>query len=141
MPLDRRDVMALLAQLADEDNMRVTVRGSAWGGVVTGLSAFLGGVALGPPGLLLGGTLGGGASYAMSQGKFQSAAAVIQSMPPQQQEQLASSVTHLVRRIRADDAVMAAAMLAAGMTDVRALLLTQVAQFLTSEMAMQVMSG
>ena len=56
MPLDRHDVMQLLAQLAEEEEIRVTVKGSAFGSLVAGLGAFLGGVTLGPPGLLIGET-------------------------------------------------------------------------------------
>ena len=54
MPLDRHDVMLVLAQLAEEEELRVTVKGSAFGGLVAGLGAFLGGVALGPVGILVG---------------------------------------------------------------------------------------
>ena len=56
MPLDRHDVMLLLAQLAEEEELRVTVKGSAFGSLLAAVGAFIGGVSLGPPGLLIGET-------------------------------------------------------------------------------------
>lgn len=76
----------------------------------------------------------------MNRGEFRSAAEVIRELPAPQRRQLVNNVRHLVSRLRTDDVVMAAAMLAGGMTDVRGLLLTQVANFLTNELAMQVVS-
>lgn len=54
MPLDVDDVLQLLAQLADDTELRVTVKESLKGGVITGAAAVIGGVLLGPPGLAIG---------------------------------------------------------------------------------------
>ena len=54
MPLDRHDIVSLLSQLAEQEELKVTVKGSMLGSLMAGLGAFVGGVALGPPGLLLG---------------------------------------------------------------------------------------
>ncbi|XP_037084841.1 protein C19orf12 homolog [Pollicipes pollicipes] len=139
MPLDRHDCLALLVQLAEEEDLRVTVKGSAWGALVAGLGAFVGGVALGPPGLLLGGTAGGGAAYAMSRDQFRPAAQVIREMPLDRQRRLVASASSLVQRIRADDVITALAMLATGsvMGGLRTAIIGQVVHFLTSEMALQ----
>ena len=86
-----------------------------------------------------GSTAGGGAGYLMTAGRFRSAGAVIRSLPAERQRQLAQRVNHLVSRLSAQDAITAATMLAVGggLTDLRSLLLSQVVQFLTSEMAME----
>ena len=87
-----------------------------------------------------GGSAGGGVGYLMTAGKFRSAGEVIRSLPAERQQQLADRVSHLVSRVNAQDAVTALTMLAVsgGLTDLRSLFLTQVVQFLTSEMAMEV---
>lgn len=48
------DVIELLSILADESNLRVTVKESLKGGLVTGIGALLGGLVGGKTGLLLG---------------------------------------------------------------------------------------
>ena len=54
MPLDHREAVSLLSQLAEQEDLRVTLRSSLMGSLLAGLGAFIGGVTLGPPGLLLG---------------------------------------------------------------------------------------
>ena len=54
MPLDVDDVLQLLAELADDDDLKVTVTESLKGGLITGLTAVVGGMLLGPPGLAIG---------------------------------------------------------------------------------------
>ena len=48
------DVIQLLSVLADESNLRVTVKESLKGGLITGIGAVLGGLIGGKSGLLLG---------------------------------------------------------------------------------------
>ncbi len=54
MPLDVDGVLNLLCTLADEENLRVSVKGSLLGGMLTGVIATAGGLMLGPPGLAIG---------------------------------------------------------------------------------------
>ncbi|KAF0297567.1 Protein C19orf12 [Amphibalanus amphitrite] len=139
MPLDRHDVMALLAQLAEEEEMRVTVKGSAQGALLAGAGAFFGGLLMGPVGLLIGSTAGGGAGYALSAGQFRSAGEVIRQLPPDRQCQLERRVNHLVSRLNAQDVLTAVTMLAiGGGAEIRSLIIAQVVNFLTNEMAMEV---
>ena len=54
MPVEVDDVLQLLALLADETQLKVTVKGSLKGGALVGVTAVIGGVLLGPPGLAIG---------------------------------------------------------------------------------------
>jgi len=54
MPLDVDDVLQLLAELADDDGLKVTVTESLKGGLITGLTAVVGGMLMGPAGLAIG---------------------------------------------------------------------------------------
>lgn len=54
MPLDSREVIRLVADLCENEDLKVAVTASAKGAVLTGLGAFVGGLMLGPAGLPIG---------------------------------------------------------------------------------------
>lgn len=54
MPVNRDEILSVVAQLAEQENMHVTVRESAKGACIVGSSAFAGGVLGGPMGLAVG---------------------------------------------------------------------------------------
>ncbi|KAJ7360487.1 hypothetical protein OS493_015588 [Desmophyllum pertusum] len=60
----------VMAILADEDQLKVTVKSSGYGGLIAGITTTIGGLVAGPPGLLVGGALGGALAYS-SAGNFQ----------------------------------------------------------------------
>lgn len=54
MVLRTREIVEIMADLARHENIRVNITESLKGGLVTGASAFLGGVFLGPLGIAAG---------------------------------------------------------------------------------------
>ena len=54
MPVDIEDLLALLGQLCDDEGIRIAVKETVKGGLLTGAAAMVGGLLLGPPGLGLG---------------------------------------------------------------------------------------
>lgn len=70
MPVDIEEFLHGLAILADNHNMRVTLKQSGKGAVVCGAICFIGGLLGGPVGLAIGGTVGGVTAYKMSGSKL-----------------------------------------------------------------------
>ena len=54
MPISAEELVRLLAILAEEENLKVTVKESLKGGAMAGAGAVLGGMCGGPVGLALG---------------------------------------------------------------------------------------
>ena len=54
MPIEVDDVMQLLCTLSDEADLKVSVKESVKGGVITGMAATAGALVMGPPGLAIG---------------------------------------------------------------------------------------
>ena len=54
MPVATRELMNALAILSDKHEVRISVKQSAKGAVIAGGCAFIGGLLLGPPGLVIG---------------------------------------------------------------------------------------
>lgn len=69
MPTDMEEFLRGVAILADNRNMRVTLRQSGKGAAVCGAMCFIGGLIGGPVGLAVGGTLGGVTAYRMTGSK------------------------------------------------------------------------
>ena len=70
MPVSPTDLQRVMAILADEDELKATVKSSGLGGVIAGITTTVGGLVAGPPGLLVGGAIGGALAYS-SAGTFQ----------------------------------------------------------------------
>lgn len=69
MPVDIEEFLHGIAALADNENIRFTVRQSAKGAMVCGAMCFVGGLVAGPVGLAVGGTLGGVTAYRLTGSK------------------------------------------------------------------------
>ncbi|KAI0234732.1 hypothetical protein LSAT2_014946 [Lamellibrachia satsuma] len=115
MPLDVDDVLQLLAQLADDTELRVTVKESLKGGVITGAAAVIGGVLLGPPGLAIGGALGGTAAAYSAHGKFESVGSVIRRMDDEKRKMLFERAVIIFRKFSVTDIVTLNALMAGEM--------------------------
>lgn len=70
MPVDLKEFLDGIAILADNHNMRATVRQSGKGALICGACCFVGGLVAGPVGLAAGGTIGGITAYRMTGSKF-----------------------------------------------------------------------
>lgn len=70
MPVDVEEFVRGLAILADNHNMRATLKQSGKGAAVCGAMCFIGGLIGGPVGLAVGGTVGGVTAYRMCGSKL-----------------------------------------------------------------------
>lgn len=107
MPINSREIIKVVSQLTEDKNVRVTVNESLKGGCITGGAAALGGLLMGPPGIALGGIIGGCTAAAMSRNKFKSLPQVIaQDMTYEQRESLARSVYNVMQELRIEDTAL-----------------------------------
>lgn len=68
MTINTKELLDAVAILADEREMKVTLKSSAKGALICGGSAFVGAILMGPVGLAVGGTVGGVTAAYMSRG-------------------------------------------------------------------------
>lgn len=69
MPVDVEEFLQGLSLLADNENVRFTVKQSGKGAAVCGAMCFVGGLVGGPVGLAVGGALGGVTAYKLTGSK------------------------------------------------------------------------
>lgn len=99
-------LMEALGILADNEEMHVTFKEAAKGGLAVGLAAALGGVLLGPIGLAVGGTVGGVAAALLQEDKFRPISYVIENkMSASEKSQLASQINIFLREVDINDGV------------------------------------
>ena len=55
MVVQYNDILKIVTTLGDDENLQITVKQSAKGGLIAGISCALGGLIGGPPGLAVGG--------------------------------------------------------------------------------------
>ncbi|XP_026888231.2 protein C19orf12 homolog [Electrophorus electricus] len=92
--MDKRvdDVMRLCCEVSANRQMKAAVKNSGKGAAVAGGGAFVGGLLAGPPGIALGGALGGLLGCWMTSGQFKPVPQIIVELPPQQRDKLFSEV-------------------------------------------------
>jgi hypothetical protein len=54
MPINTRELLSVVSQLTEDHHVHVTIRESVKGGIITGITAGVGGIFLGPVGLAVG---------------------------------------------------------------------------------------
>jgi hypothetical protein len=100
------EIVNIISKLSDESGLKVTVNESVKGGVIAGTACTIGGVLLGPPGLAIGGAIGGCLAYILGNGKFKPVSDVItHDMRPEDRQQLVRSVERIVADLDAADAM------------------------------------
>lgn len=70
MPVDVEEFLQGVAALADNENIRFTLKQSGKGALVCGTMCFVGGILGGPIGMALGGSLGGLTAYRMTGSEY-----------------------------------------------------------------------
>ncbi|XP_075227021.1 protein C19orf12 homolog [Lycorma delicatula] len=107
MPVNQHEIIGVLAQLAEEREIKVAVTESLKGAALVGAATFIGGILLGPLGLAAGGIAGGITAAASSKNSFRPVAKVIlEDMSPKQQALLASRVHNILREFNVTDLVL-----------------------------------
>ena len=137
MSVSAVQLQRVLAILADEDQLKVTVKGAGYGGVVAGVTTTIGGLIAGPAGLLAGGALGGVLAYA-SAGDFKPVSQVIKEMNPRQRQLLYNAMRDIVDNLAIQDYVALLAFLngGAGLL-IRQQLMERMVAFLRDQMRLQ----
>ena len=138
MPLSPRDLQRVLAILADEDQLKVTVKSSMYGGVLAGVMTSVGGLLGGPPGLLVGGALGGALAY-KTAGDFKPVSQVIKDINAHDRQLLYDSMKEIIDNLSFDDILTVLTFLSVGPgLIVRQELVDKMVEFLASQLQLQV---
>jgi len=132
------DVLDLMTVLAEDKKLQVTVTESAKGGLLAGGAATLGGLLLGPPGLAIGGAVGGCLAMYIANDKFRPVALVLtEDMTLAQQQKLVGAVTNIVSNLDAGDAMELIAIVQ-GNELLKARVMSEMCSFLRSNLSMHV---
>ncbi|XP_064466072.1 protein C19orf12 homolog [Ornithodoros turicata] len=137
MPINTHELMNVLCQLSEKENLQVTVRECAKGGVIAGISTLVGGVLMGPAGLAIGGAVGGCCAAYLAKGKFLPLATVIRSMSQKERKKLQLAIEAVLRDIDMTD-VIKLTMLLANDAAVKRLVLRELVSFFRSQMHLQI---
>ena len=88
--------------MADEDQLKVSVKGAGYGGVVAGVTTTIGGLIAGPAGLLVGGALGGVLAIANAE-DFKPVSQVVKEMNAHERQLLYNATRNIVDNLGIDD--------------------------------------
>uniref|UniRef100_A0A3P8N8L9 Uncharacterized protein n=1 Tax=Astatotilapia calliptera TaxID=8154 RepID=A0A3P8N8L9_ASTCA len=96
MPTRMDDVMRLCCEVSAHEEIKVAVKNSTKGAMVAGGSAFVGGLLGGPPGIAVGGVIGGLSSWLTSK-KFKSVPEILGEMTDDQRRELFNAIRRHLR--------------------------------------------
>ncbi|PSN38945.1 hypothetical protein C0J52_08933 [Blattella germanica] len=106
MPINSREIIYAVSTLTEDKNVKVCMKESFKGGCIAAFTTVVGGLLMGPPGLAIGGTIGGCTAAMMSK-SFKSVPRVINDdMTNEQRDRLAQSVSLVLRDLRIEDATV-----------------------------------
>ncbi|XP_029977295.1 protein C19orf12 homolog [Sphaeramia orbicularis] len=98
------DVLRLCCELSAHDQIKVAVKNSTKGALVAGGTAFVGGLFAGPPGIAVGGAVGGLLGSYMTSGQFRPLPQILMDLPPSQQQRLYQDVMAVLGNLNWTDA-------------------------------------
>lgn len=104
------DVVRLCCEISAQEQIKVAVRSAAQGAAMTGGAAFVGGMLAGPPGLAMGGVVGGLFAGWWANGTFRPLPQILLELPPQQQRKLYDDVMAVVGNLDWTDAAQLVAL-------------------------------
>lgn len=137
MPVSVTDLQRVMAILADEDQLKVTVKSSGYGGLIAGITTTIGGLVAGPPGLLVGGALGGALAYS-SAGNFKPVSQVLKDMNAHDRQLLYDNMRDIIDNLQIDDYLALMAFLSGGPgLLIRQELMDRLGSFLRDQMRLQ----
>ncbi|XP_068695070.1 protein C19orf12 homolog [Montipora foliosa] len=137
MPVSVVEFQRVMSILADEDQLKVTVKTSAYGGVVAGVTTTIGGLIAGPAGLLVGGAVGGMLAY-KSAGNFKPVSQVINDMNAHERQLLYDAMKDIIDNLSIEDYMGLIAFLNGGPgLLIRQQLMDRMISFLRDQMRLQ----
>ncbi|XP_007474865.1 protein C19orf12 homolog isoform X1 [Monodelphis domestica] len=110
MPVMVEDIMKLLCSISEERKMKAAIKHSGKGALVAGAVAFVGGLVGGPPGIALGGTVGGLLGAWMTSGQFKPIPQIIMELPPIEQQKLFNEAYAIIGNLHWTDVVQLTAL-------------------------------
>lgn len=132
------DVMRLCCELSAHEQIKVAVKNSTKGAMVAGGTAFLGGLLAGPPGIALGGAVGGLLGSWMVSGQFRPLPQILMELPAAQRDKLYQDVSAVLNNLDWTDAAQLIALVMGNATlqqQVMAALLNYVTKELRAEVS------
>ncbi|XP_070809046.1 protein C19orf12 homolog isoform X2 [Pituophis catenifer annectens] len=140
MPVNIRDVMQLLCHVSEERKMKAAFKHSGRGALVVGTTAFFGGLMAGPPGLAVGGAIGGLLGAWMTSGQFKPIPQIILELPPVEQQRLYENVCAIIQNLDwTDVAQLTALVMANGALQEK--LLGVLTSYITNELRGEIQYG
>ncbi|NWW15279.1 CS012 protein, partial [Falcunculus frontatus] len=112
MPIRIDDVMKLLAHIASMKGMKAAVTHSGRGALLTGASAFLGGLLAGPAGIAAGGAVGGLLGW-ITSGHFKPVPQILMELPASERQKLSAEAMAIVKNLDWTDAAQLTALVLA----------------------------
>ncbi|CAL9701275.1 unnamed protein product [Knipowitschia caucasica] len=132
------DVMRLCCELSAHDQIKVAVKNSTKGALMAGGSAFVGGLLAGPPGIAVGGAVGGLLGSWMTSGQFRPLPQILMELPPAQRDRLYQDVVAVLSNLDWTDAAQLIALVMGNATlqqQVTAAILNYVTKELKAEVS------
>ena len=105
MVIEYNEISNVLSKFAEDEDIRITVKQSAKGGLIAGFICALGGLIAGPIGLIFGGTAGGIVAAYFSGESFLPVATIINEMDPERKKEMTNSVLKIIDKTDAMDAL------------------------------------
>lgn len=141
MVIQYNDILNIITTLCDDENLRITVKQSAKGGLIAGISCAVGGLIAGPPGLAVGGAAGGCLAAYLAGNSFKPISTVIlYEMKPVDQRALVDSVTKIIQNLDVMDAVELLALIQANGA-LKAKIVGEMTTFCQQQLDLQVLSS
>ncbi|XP_011670547.2 protein C19orf12 homolog isoform X2 [Strongylocentrotus purpuratus] len=137
MPISAEELVRLLAILAEEENMKVTVKETLKGGAIAGAGAVIGGMCGGPMGLAVGGAVGGAFGAWMTKGKFKSIPEILFSFNQDERDSLYNHFRATFEGMEAQDFDKLSRLVTES-TTVRGMAMDSLRGFFNEQMKMQV---
>ena len=134
MVIKYEDILKVIATLGDDENLKITIKQSAKGGLIAGVSCAVGGLIAGPPGLAVGGAAGGCLAAYLAGNSFKPLSAVIlYDMKPIDQKGLVDAVQNVIQNVDVMDAMELIALIQ-GSNALKAKVLREIQTYCTKQM-------
>ena len=134
MVIKYEDILKVITTLGDDENLKITIKQSAKGGLIAGVSCAVGGLIAGPPGLAVGGAAGGCLAAYVAGNSFKPLSAVIlYDMKPIDQKGLVDAVQNIIQNVDVMDAMELIALIQ-GSNALKAKVLREITTYCTQQM-------
>ena len=140
MVIQYKDILNIITTIGDDENLRITVKQSAKGGLIAGISCAVGGLIGGPRGLAVGGAAGGCLAAYLAGNSFKPISTVIlYEMKPVDQRALVEAVKSIIPNVDVMDAVELLAIVQSNAV-LKARIIGEMTTFLQQQLEFQVLS-